>query len=91
MYWGGLKNTENQLYSLCSEDNSSLIFSHSAIKKKNPTALNTKKCYFDRTPVRHIPAVSQKATQRGKGITYTTKIRGRYYSKHVAITMEIHP
>lgn len=83
------KNKESQLYSLCSEDNSSLIFSYSSIKK-NLIALNTKKCYFDRT-VRHIPAESQKAMQRQKGIAYTKKIQGRYYSKHVAITMEIHP
>lgn len=29
------KKKENQLYSLCSEENSSLIFSHSSIKKTN--------------------------------------------------------
>lgn len=49
-----------------------LIFSYSSIKE-NPIALNTKKCYFDRAPVRHIAAESQKATQRQKGIAYTRK------------------
>lgn len=49
-----------------------LIFSYSSIKE-NPIALNTKKCYFDRAPVRHIAAESQKATQRQKGIAYTKK------------------
>lgn len=75
---------------LCSEDNSSLTSSYSAIKK-NPIALNTQKGYFARINVRHIPAVSQKAMQREKGTSYTGKIQGRYYSKHVAITMETHP
>lgn len=75
LYWVGLKKkkkkTNSTVFVQKTIPPSFLVILQ--LKKKNPIVLNTKKRYFDRTPVRHLPAESQKATRRQKGITHTKK------------------
>lgn len=69
----GLKKKENQLYSLCSEENSSLIFSHSSIKKTNTNhCIKYKELLFWQN---FFKAHSCSITKSGKGIAYTQKYK----------------